>query len=64
MQEIEKAWGMVDQAHSKEDEAKQTIQRLKQEINNLTKLIEQNMGVSIGQEVRSQSYRICYLYTA
>ena len=52
-QEIEKAWSMVDQAHTKENEAKETIQRLKQEINNLTKLIEQNTGVSMGQEHRS-----------
>ena len=54
---------MVDQAHSKEDEAKQTIQRLKQEINNLTKLIEQNMGVSIGQEVRSLSLSLAVFVT-
>ena len=52
-QEIEKAWGMVDQSHTKENEAKETIQRLKQEINNLTKLIEQSVGVSMGQEQRS-----------
>ena len=51
-QEIEKAWGMVDQAHSKENEGKETIQRLKQEINNLTKLVEQTAGVSMGQEQR------------
>jgi chromosome segregation ATPase len=48
--EIEKAWGMVDQAHTKETEAKDTIQKLKQEINNLTKLVEQNAGLSMGQE--------------
>ena len=41
---------MVDQAHSKENEAKETIQRLKQEINNLTKMVEQTAGLSMGQE--------------
>jgi len=50
VQEIEKAWSMVDQAHSKENEAKETIQRLKQEINNLTKMVEQTAGLSMGQE--------------
>ena len=50
MQEIEKAWAMVDQAHTKENDAKETIQRLKQEINNLTKMVEHTAGLSMGQE--------------
>lgn len=61
MQEIEKAWGMVDQAHTKENEAKETIQRLKSEINNLTKLVEQSAGMSMGQEHKSVTVHILSL---
>jgi hypothetical protein len=43
---------MVDQSHTKETEAKDTIQRLKQEINNLSKLVEQGAGLTMGQEHR------------
>ncbi|KAJ8415995.1 hypothetical protein AAFF_G00380170 [Aldrovandia affinis] len=48
--EIEKAWRMVDAAHEREVTAKDTIQNLKHEISNLTKLIEQGAGASMGQE--------------
>lgn len=48
--EIEKAWKMVDAAHEKEGRAKDTIQQLKQEIQNLSRLVEQGAGLSIGQE--------------
>ena len=58
VQEIEKAWGMVEQAHAKENEAKETIQRLKQEISNLTKLVEQSAGMSMGQEHRFVTARL------
>lgn len=50
LQEIEKAWKMVDTAHGKELRAEETIQTLKQEIVNLTKLVEQGAGLSLGQE--------------
>ena len=42
--ELEKAWKMVDAAHEKEQRAKETIQSLKVEINNLSKLVEQGAG--------------------
>ncbi|XP_031418416.1 cilia- and flagella-associated protein 58 isoform X2 [Clupea harengus] len=48
--EIEKAWKMVDTAHVKELRADETIQVLKVEIGNLTKLVEQGAGLSLGQE--------------
>ncbi|KAI0235754.1 Cilia- and flagella-associated protein 58 [Lamellibrachia satsuma] len=48
--EIEKAWKMVDAAHEKETRAKETIQSLKMEISNLSKLVEQGAGLSVGQE--------------
>ncbi|CAF1073735.1 unnamed protein product [Adineta steineri] len=48
--EIEKAWKMVDAAHEKEQRAKETIQSLRIEINNLSNLVEQGTGVSVGQE--------------
>ncbi|KAK2157569.1 hypothetical protein NP493_1866g00018 [Ridgeia piscesae] len=48
--EIEKAWKMVDAAHEKETRAKETIQSLKMEISNLSKLVETGAGLSVGQE--------------
>ncbi|XP_034295945.1 cilia- and flagella-associated protein 58 [Pantherophis guttatus] len=48
--EIEKAWKMVDAAYEKEQKAKETIMSLKEEILNLTKLVEQGSGLSLGQE--------------
>jgi chromosome segregation ATPase len=44
--EIEKAWKMVDAAHEKEQRAKETIQSLRIEINNLSKLVEQGAGIN------------------
>lgn len=40
----------MDASHEKEAHAKETIQKLKQEIANLSKLVEQGAGLSIGQE--------------
>eukprot|EP01083_Nonionella_stella_P070115 187413_1 len=48
--EIDKAWKMVDQSHEKEKRAKKTIVQLKSEITNLSTLVEQGAGLSIGQE--------------
>merc|ERR1719253_777229 len=48
--EIEKAWKMVDASHEKEQRAKETIQQLKLEITNLSRLVEQGAGLSLGQE--------------
>ncbi len=41
---------MVDASHEKESQANVTIQKLKAEIGNLTRLVEQGTGLSIGQE--------------
>jgi len=49
-QELEKAWKMVDTATERETRARETIQNLKVEIANLTKLVEQGAGLSIGRE--------------
>lgn len=49
-QELEKAWKMVDTATERETRARETIQSLKVEISNLTKLVEQGAGLSMGQE--------------
>merc|ERR1712151_1075751 len=46
----EKAWKMVDAAHEKETRARETIQSLKLEIANLTKLVEQGAGLTMGQD--------------
>ena len=48
--EIEKAWKLVDASPEKEARAKETIQQLKLEIANLTRLLEQGAGLSLGQE--------------
>uniref|UniRef100_A0A061SN17 Flagellar associated protein n=1 Tax=Tetraselmis sp. GSL018 TaxID=582737 RepID=A0A061SN17_9CHLO len=48
--EIEKAWKMVDASHEKESRAKETIQQLKLEIANLTRLVEQGAGFGLGEE--------------
>ena len=42
--EIEKAWKMVDASHDKEARAKETIQQLKLETSNLSKLVERGSG--------------------
>ena len=52
LQEIEKLWKMVDAAHDKEARARDTINQLKLEIANLTKLVEQGAGLSFGQDAR------------
>jgi hypothetical protein len=48
--EIEKAWKMVDAAHEKEQRAKETIQSLRIEINNLSRLIEQGAGMNESEQ--------------
>ncbi|KAF4118421.1 cilia- and flagella-associated protein 58 [Onychostoma macrolepis] len=48
--EIDKAWKMVEASHAKELQSKETIQKLKEEITCLNKLIEKGAGVSEGQE--------------
>ena len=41
---------MVDISHEKEVRAKDTINQLKDEISNLSKLVEKGAGLSVGQE--------------
>ena len=48
--EIEKAWKMVDAAQGKESRAKETITQLREEISNLSKLVEKGAKLSGGQE--------------
>ena len=43
---------MVDAAHEKEARARDTINQLKLEIANLTKLVEQGAGLNFGQDDR------------
>uniref|UniRef100_A0A8C1JRR2 Cilia and flagella associated protein 58 n=1 Tax=Cyprinus carpio TaxID=7962 RepID=A0A8C1JRR2_CYPCA len=50
LQEIDKAWKMVEASHAKELQAKETIQKLKEDITCLNNLIEKGAGVSEGQE--------------
>jgi chromosome segregation ATPase len=49
-QELEKAWKVSDSALEKEQSAKEAIDSLKEEIANLTKLVEQGAGLTVGQE--------------
>ena len=48
--EIDKAWKMVDGAQDKEKRARETIQRLKGEMQHLGNLVDRAGGLSIGQE--------------
>jgi len=48
--EIEKAWKMVEASHEKEARAKDTIQQLKLEIQNLSKLVEQGAGLGVSED--------------
>jgi chromosome segregation ATPase len=48
--EIDKAWSMVDSAQEKEKKARENVQRLKKQIANLTRLVDQGAGLSIGKE--------------
>ena len=45
---------MVDSAHDKESRARDTINQLKLEIANLTKLVEQGAGLTFGQDTNVQ----------
>lgn len=53
---------MVDAAHEKETRARETIQALKQEITNLTKLVEQGAGLTMGQDNRLVILFVLLLY--
>lgn len=46
---------MVDASHEKESRAKETISQLKIEISNLSRLVEQGAGLSVGQANCSRS---------
>ncbi|XP_051983380.1 cilia- and flagella-associated protein 58 [Xyrauchen texanus] len=48
--EIEKAWKMVEAAHEKEMQAKETIKNLNEDISNLNNLVGKGAGVSEHQE--------------
>ena len=48
--EIDKAWKMVEAAHEKEARAKETIQQLKLEISNLSRLVEQGAGLGVSED--------------
>lgn len=52
LQELDKAWKMVDAAHDREKRDKETIRNLNEEISNLTKMTEQQAGLSMSQEQR------------
>jgi len=44
------AWNLADACSEKETKAKETIAQLKEEITNLSKLVEKGAGLSVGQE--------------
>lgn len=48
--EMEKTWKLVYAAQEKETRGKETIQALKEEMGNLSKLVERGAGLSINQE--------------
>lgn len=48
--EVEKAWRLIDVAKEKEEKARQIIQSLRGEIAQLTKIVEEGSGLSLGQD--------------
>lgn len=50
VEELEKAWSQASIARSKEKRATETVNSLKLEIINLSKLVEQDVGLTMGQE--------------
>ncbi|KAL8587018.1 hypothetical protein ACOMHN_023408 [Nucella lapillus] len=49
-QEIQRTWKLVDLAHEKETRSRETIGSLKEEIHNLSSLVEKGVGCLPGQE--------------
>lgn len=52
LQELDRVWKMADQANEKETRARETIQDLRLEVINLSKLVEQGANLTMGQEHR------------
>lgn len=50
LQELDKAWKMVDAAHVQEKKDKETIRALKEEVSNLVKMNEQQTGFSVDKD--------------
>lgn len=48
--ELDRVWKMADQANEKETRARETIQDLRLEVINLSKLVEQGANLTMGQE--------------
>uniref|UniRef100_A0A7S4DWC9 BZIP domain-containing protein n=1 Tax=Lotharella globosa TaxID=91324 RepID=A0A7S4DWC9_9EUKA len=48
--EIDKAWKMVDSAKEREKQSRETIHRLRDEVQNLSKLVDQGAGLNMGHE--------------
>merc|ERR1712106_231741 len=55
--ELDKAWRIVDGAHEKENRARETIQKLKSEISNLSELIESGKASNIQQTEEERQAR-------
>lgn len=55
--EMEKTWKLVNASQEKETKAKETIQALKDEMSNLSKLVERGAGLSINQENMAKELR-------
>jgi chromosome segregation ATPase len=50
IEDLEKAWNQATLAKSKEKSTMETVKSLKLEISNLSKLVEQGVGLTMGQE--------------
>ena len=51
-QEVKKAWKLLDQNQEKEKRYKETVESLKVEIGNLSRLVQQGEGLSMTQDQR------------
>ena len=55
--EMEKTWKLVHMAQEKESRAKETITQLKEEMANLSKLVERGAGLSVNQENMMKEFK-------
>jgi chromosome segregation ATPase len=55
--EMEKTWKLVHMAQEKETRAKETITQLKEEMANLSKLVERGAGLSVNQENMMKEFK-------
>ena len=57
--QIEKAWALVESHNEREIRANETIQRLKLEISNLTRILEKQSGIAGKDNTVDELLKVC-----